>query len=148
MTSIAETCRCWLITNQVVIRLDLYLFYLLVYLNHNGDILPKQETANRSLLQHAVPAITHLLYSSSLFPWLIFETSKLLCRVTGESPAAEWGFLTGSRLGTLQDFGAAKCKCGAVRESAQRNVTDIEITWGRASDAQGTSVLGLWSPYW
>ena len=65
------------------------MFYLLVYLNHNGDVLPKQETPNRSLHQYVVPANTHLLYSSSLFPWLIFETSKLLCRFAGESPAAE-----------------------------------------------------------
>ena len=38
---IAETCCSWLITHKFVYRLDLYLFYLLVYLKHNGDIWPK-----------------------------------------------------------------------------------------------------------
>lgn len=32
-----ETCCWWLIINKVVYRLNLYLFYLLVYLKHSGD---------------------------------------------------------------------------------------------------------------
>ena len=42
MAFIAETCCCRLITNKAVCRLDLYLFYLLVYLKNNGNTLPKK----------------------------------------------------------------------------------------------------------
>jgi hypothetical protein len=41
MAFIAATCRRSLITNKVGYRLDLYLIYLLIYLKHNGDALPK-----------------------------------------------------------------------------------------------------------
>jgi hypothetical protein len=149
MTFIAETCRWWLIAIQVAFRFDLYLFYLLVHLNPNGDALPKQETPNRLLLSYVVPANTHLNDSSSLLPWLLFETSKLLCQFTDESPAAEWGCLTGSRLGTSKDFRAVKCKSGAVFESPQWNVPDIEVTWDRSIWlTRELLVLGLGSPYW
>ena len=41
----------WLITNKVVCRLDLCLFYLLAYLKHNGNVLPKNYKCQSSIHQ-------------------------------------------------------------------------------------------------
>ena len=44
MAFVAESCRWFLIINKVLYILDLYLFYLLVYLKQNKDALSKKKS--------------------------------------------------------------------------------------------------------